>query len=316
MYWEIWNEPDIDPELLVDTKSVFGCWGNNDDAFYGGGDYADMLYVVYPAIKAVDPTAQVLVGGLLMDCDPRLLFGCTNNHGKNPSRFLEGILRRNGNMDGGNYFDGISFHAYDYYLGSEGQYSNPNWGTDSNTFGPSLGVKSEFIRETLDNFNVTNKFLMNTESALICNSCEMDITFEATKGNYLIQNYSSAIASGLKTNIWFTIFGWRNSGLLNPDLSPKLAFTAFKFARFLLRDSTYKGEIDSSDINDIVGLRGYKYDLEDHEIWVLWSLDGAGHSVTLNPGVPLEIYDSLGTIITPSSSLIIGLEPIFLVWSQ
>ncbi len=69
-HWEIWNEPDIvySPELGYD--SVFGCWGDASQTYYGGVYYGEMLNVIYPAIKGVDPNAQVGIGGLLLDCDP------------------------------------------------------------------------------------------------------------------------------------------------------------------------------------------------------------------------------------------------------
>ena len=113
-YWELWNEPDIASSNFP-GDNLFGCWGDPNDPYYGGGYYADMLREVYPQIKAADPQGQVLVGGLLLDCDPRLGAGCEKVKNNNqPSKFLEGILRKNGVP----FFDGVSFHAYDYYLGS------------------------------------------------------------------------------------------------------------------------------------------------------------------------------------------------------
>src|SRR5512145_713220 len=61
-YWELWNEPDV--------VNYLGCWGDEADPYYGGSYYAEMLKVAYPKIKAADPEAQVLTGGLLLDCDP------------------------------------------------------------------------------------------------------------------------------------------------------------------------------------------------------------------------------------------------------
>ncbi|MCK4827856.1 hypothetical protein KA005_69650, partial [bacterium] len=103
-FWELGNEPDVDPSL-VRPNSVFGCWGDNSDPYYGGGYYAEMLKVVYPAIKAADPEAKVLIGGLLLDCDPTY-----PPEGKDckPGKYLEGILRNGG----GEYFDIVSFHGY------------------------------------------------------------------------------------------------------------------------------------------------------------------------------------------------------------
>ena len=39
-----------------------------NDPYYGGGYYAEMLKIVYPQIKAADPEAQILIGGLLLFC--------------------------------------------------------------------------------------------------------------------------------------------------------------------------------------------------------------------------------------------------------
>ena len=50
IYWEVGNEPDIDPSL-VDGDEIYGCWGDKTDAYYGGGYYAEVLKQVYPAVK-------------------------------------------------------------------------------------------------------------------------------------------------------------------------------------------------------------------------------------------------------------------------
>ncbi len=84
-YWELGNEPDVDPSF-VGFDSGFGCWGDLTDPYYGGGYYATMLKTVYPAIKAVDPQAKVMIGGLLMDCDP------TNPPAEQPGRVSVGQI--------------------------------------------------------------------------------------------------------------------------------------------------------------------------------------------------------------------------------
>src|SRR5450759_920104 len=103
-----------------------------------------MLKTAYPAIKAASPSAQVLFGGLLMDCKPEI---CSDDV-KNRSHFLEGALVNGA----GDFFDGVSFHAYDYYQGVLGQYSNSNWGAAWNTTGPVLLVKAAYLRQLLDQY--------------------------------------------------------------------------------------------------------------------------------------------------------------------
>jgi hypothetical protein len=194
-YWEIWNEPEISPEQ-IDPESGWGCWGDSNDEYYGGGYYAQMLAVVYPAMKSANPNVQVLVGGLLLDCDP-----VNPPSGKDctPARFIEGILRGGG----GAYFDGISFHAYDYYDGVG--YQNGNWHSAWNTTGPVQIAKAAYLRSLLDSaeFGVKGKYLINTEVALLCDTCIDDQAFEKVKANYVAEAYATTLSEDLKV-AWYT----------------------------------------------------------------------------------------------------------------
>jgi hypothetical protein len=317
-YWDIWNEPDVAPSLVL-PDSYIGCWGNDADAYYGGGAYAQMLQALYPQVKLADPQAQVLVGGLLLDCDPRITNLCAD---PKPPLFLEGILR----AGGGNYFDGISFHAYDYYThvpDSAGRYANANWQSAWNTTGPVAHAKANFIRQVLAQYGVTGKYLLNTETALICGNfpdppgmgeCG-SAEFETTKAYYVAQSYAGAIALNLRANVWYSVLGWRNSGLLEADLDPRPAYTAYQFARQKLVDAKYLSAVNGADVNNPVGLIGYKFDRGDRRVWVMWSLDGAPHPITFSAGVPLAVWDTLGNPVTTTiNALTLTLQPYYIEW--
>ncbi len=100
--WEMGNEPDVDPNTVA-PDSDFGCWGDADDPFYNGRAFGQMLMTVIPVIRAVDPQAQVWIGGLLLDRP------CSNdgNIGQ-PEDFFRGILEAGADP----YFDMVSYHAY------------------------------------------------------------------------------------------------------------------------------------------------------------------------------------------------------------
>lgn len=304
-YWEIWNEPDVDPSYFAgDPATVFGCWGNQNDPYYGGGYYAQMLKTVYPQIKTADPDAQVMVGGLLLDCDPRSSCAAVGSSDR-PPKFLEGILRNGG----GPYFDGVSIHAYDYYQHALGRYSSVNWSSSWNSTGPAIIAKTNFIRSVLSTYGVTGKFLMNTETALLCDWCTNDSTFETTKAYFVSQVYASAIAQGLQANVWYSVLGWHNSGFLDSStLDPLPAYTAFQFARTELRSATF-----IRNVTEYANVMGYAFYRGDRDVWVLWSLDGAGHNVAL-PGTPLAVWDALGNSVAPTSSVTIDLTPLYLEW--
>jgi hypothetical protein len=310
-YWELWNEEDT-AYFAVDPG--FGCWGDGSDAYFGGGYYADMLKVVYPQIKAANSQAQVLIGGLLLDCDPRGACA-TVGHDSLPPKYLEGILRNGGGL----YFDGVSFHAYDYYGGTTGQYSNPNWSSAWNTSGSSLVAKSQFIQSILSQYGVTGKYLMNTESALICGATGQEAIcltdqFANTKAYYVTQTYAAAIAQGLRANTWYSTLGWRGSGLLDSSLNALPAYTAYQFGRSEMRNATYIGDISTSEIGGISGVKGYKLQRGDRRVWVLWSLDGNPHTISMS-GAPLAAWDALGGSVTPAVSMNVTLKPLYLEWN-
>ncbi len=300
-YWEIGNEPDAS---FISESSPFGCWGDLGDSYYGGGYYGEMLKVIYPQIKAADPNAQVLVGGLLMDCDP-----VNPPSGKNctSSKFLEGILR----AGAGSAFDGVSFHSYDYYNGILGSYGNSNWHGSSTTTGPILDLKANFLYSVLQQYGYSDRYLMTTETALLCNdayqTCEAD--YESTKAMYIAQSYTKSLLSGVSASIWYSYTNpWRFTSLIESSI-PKPAYYSYLTASQLLQGTTYKQKVS------IDGLAVYEFEGRGKRVWIAWSLDGQPHQVSL-PVLPIKMWDLFGNSIPPSRDLSIELRPVYLEWDD
>lgn len=291
-YWELGNEPDVDPSL-VDPQGPFGCWGDPGDDYYGGGYYAEMLKVVYPAIKAVDPQAQVLIGGLLMDCDPG--YPPAGQDCKS-SRFLEGILRNGG----GDSFDIVSFHGYPFYDGSlkqDEQYQNWKY-----RGGVVMG-KATYIREVLAQYGFS-KPLIHTEGGMLCpewlgSACNPpgEDFFEA-QADYVVRLYVRNWAHGISGTIWYTLDGpgWRNGGMLDQSGKPRPVYRAFRFLTKTLGGASYTLPLDRYP-----GIRGYQFEAPQKTIWVLWSEDEQTRPIPLPQGV-INIYDKYGNSILPSTS--------------
>ena len=165
-YWQIANEPDV-AVGIVPPDSVFGCWGSLDDPYYGGGQYGEMLKVVYPRIKEADPNALVMMGGLLLECDPytgSVPATCKNQERLKSGLFLEGVLK----AGGGAYFDILDIHNYGLlsldvpaHMSDQYNWSPPDGGT-------GLPEKVAFVRRVLDQYGFGDKAIMSTELALKC----------------------------------------------------------------------------------------------------------------------------------------------------
>jgi hypothetical protein len=311
-YWELGNEPDVDPAILR-PRSPFGCWGDPNDANYGGGYYAEMLKQAYPQIKSINPEARVLVGGLLLDCDPlnppETEPGSGVRKDCRSGLFLQGILEGGG----GEFFDGVSFHAYDYYQGTPGNYSNPNWYSAWDTTGPVLKAKAHYLHAVLESYGYPDKFLMNTETALLCGRdgkepvCQTE-DFERTKASYLSMANAAALADGLRANIWYSLRGWRGSQLVGTDGQPNRAFQALQFNGGLLAGVEAAGEV-----LEYPEIKAYEFRTPELRIWVMWSVDGSARELQLAE-TPRAIFDILGNEVPPSLILSLSDEPLYVVW--
>jgi hypothetical protein len=168
-----------------------------------------------------------------LDCDP-------DHHPEGrtcvESRFLNVILE----SGTGPYFDGVSFHAYDFYTGP-GTYGNADWNSTSSTTGPVSIAKAKYLRQVLSTYGYGQKYLVNTETAIFwgdnvidppCTATQPVLdSIEETKAYYVVQSYAVAVAESWKANVWYSAFGVRCSGLLNNDLSPKEAYYAYQFTQ-------------------------------------------------------------------------------------
>jgi hypothetical protein len=314
-YWEFWNEPDAQ-HGIVPGVSPFGCWGDPNLPFNGGSKYGQMLRAVYPAVKAVDASARVLIGGLLLDCDPanppETTPGSVTLRDCSTARFLEGVLK----AGAGEAFDGISFHAYDYYSGDLGGYSNPNWHSTWNTTGPALIAKARYLRSLLVGYGYPDKVLINTEMAMLCGRDGSEPTcvteaHELTKSYYLMQANAAAVAEGLDGNLWYSLTGWRGSGLASyGELIPNQTYTALQVSTAMLKGAKFVGELTGA-----AGVAGYAFDRDDRRLWVVWARDGKEHLIRL-PEAPAAALDPFGAPQQAGVEITVGLQPIYLEWPR
>lgn len=315
-YWELGNEPDVDPSL-VEEFSPFGCWGDKNDEYYGGERYGRMLRVVTPAIRAADPAAKVIFGGLLLARPEN-----TNQTDGKPFNFLAGALR----AGAGDYFDILAFHTYPTFFERTGV-SNIDFDLDSQSLGgawvsrggTTVG-KARFLREVMQQYGI-NKPLFLNETGLRCDgrysSCETQPTaFEQAKANHLIRSSMRAMADGIENYIWYTLQGpgWSNTGLLDVNQQPRPAYTAMKTAIERFNEVRVPPQLFTGYGTNI---EAYRFRGNGFVLDVAWSVDSTLRQITLPATSFIAAYTRDGDPITPVSAggnmiISVGFENIYL----
>ena len=311
-YYEIWNEPD--EARIVPETAGYGCWGDpyDPEGYFGGGYYGEVLKAVYPAVKAANPNAQVVLGGLLLPCDPQEFPNWEyvvdpedpdqNFLYCDMSKFFEGVLNSD-QGEGWPYFDVVNFHGYAFYIypGSTGiqlEKNDPFW----QARGGQVEGKLDYIKELMKKYGVEDKPILLSEAALLyrddLRSYETDqVEFERTKADYLVWLYTRNIARGIKSTTWFQLgIGWKNSGLFDNNDDPLEAYYAYKGLTEALDGARYVRDIRSNS-----GILGFEFTKGDQLIWVLFSEDGQQKPITLNEGN--QVYNHLYDEITPTTEV-------------
>ncbi|MEO8286652.1 MAG: S-layer homology domain-containing protein [Chloroflexota bacterium] len=294
-YWEMWNEPDGAVGPTPGDRS-WG-WGNFPDR------YALMLRNVYPAIKAVDPQAVIMTGGIA--------YGYFWDEGGpfNPN-FLADVIANGGRP----YFDAIGFH----YYSNDPRYAN-------------IGAKADTIRAALGAAGAGIPFIC-TEAGLTS-----DPAFGSSEQNqarYIVKLYTWAASKDVRSVVWYLYKDYysvdpaqqifRKSGLVRPDSTRKPSFYALQTYSREVGSSAYLGELGISNglPQDLEGYRFRSAPGTDpnKETWVVWSRAGVTATFTIPPAIAPTFVRAVGLqgdVLTAmpmpdgSLQLAVGADPIY-----
>jgi len=193
-YWEFYNEPDRK------LNASNGRWGNH------GKYYADMLSKAYPVVKARNPNAKVVLGGLAYDF-------FENEGGPFVRSFLDDVLA----AGGASYFDIFNFHAYASYA--------HNWLPDGGQAGgPGLLQKSEYLRAKLNSLGIYKPMII-TEAGWHSDDHPNYAATEEIQARYVVQLYTQSLAADIDVMIWWMLYDpsdWgMDNGLITDDSPPR-----------------------------------------------------------------------------------------------
>ncbi len=248
-YWEFYNEPDHKDR-----------WG------YQGAYYAYFLSKVYPAVKAANPRAMVLMGGMAYDN-----FTDSVPDGTFIREFLDDFL----NSGGGNYIDIANYHYYPAFL---------NW----ESFGKGIIGKNNYIKTKMAQYGV-EKPMMVTETGI-------GSEYVDWQSRYVLQTFTRAIAANIKAVNWFVFNDlppvWFY-GLTTVDFVPKPAYVAFQVSEAQLSNVTYVRELNESEL-EASGAEGYVFTRQGKFIYVLWT-DDTHTATTTVPASMVRKIDMYGS---------------------
>jgi hypothetical protein len=206
IYWEFYNEPD----------RVGNCYGGN------GSGYAAMLRAVYPIVKAANPNANVVMGGLAMDW-------FVEDGGPFDSGFLTNVLSSCTDT----CFDVANFHYY------------PGFRQRWEPFGRDIVGKATRMRQILMSYGY-NRPLINTETGWPAGTVTGSPELAA---RYVPKVYVRARAAGLLATTWFALTDADTSspGLLGPGLVPRPSFTAYQVMAAFMSQARYVRTIPATE---------------------------------------------------------------------
>jgi hypothetical protein len=284
-HWQMLNEPD-----QTEQEGWPGGYG------FDGDLYADMLAHAYPAIKAVDPGATVLMGGIAYDW-----FEEYENAGPFYRYFPDDVMA----SGGGDFMDATSFHYFpDFYREWE------RWNSISPTCGiVDDGLGTPYEAGGIDVIAKTNHFgnrmrvcagvdkpIWITEMGQ--HGLEGDLDSLEQQANFVLQGYARALAVGVNNITWFALvspdYDSHQQGLLyEDDWSPKPAFYTYQTMVYELTGYRYSRTLD------VPKVEGYAFrnDL-GHEQVLAWSWGEAPESgsLTFTSANFLRVVDREGKV--------------------
>jgi hypothetical protein len=224
--WELVNEPDgVSPDSW---QGGLGCWGMDGDK------YASMLQAAYSTIKAADPHATVLMGGIAYDhfyeyqeeglCGPECNF---NRY------FIDDVLQNGG----GSFMDALNVHYFPAFA-DEWERWNIHPATCGNVHD---GVGVPYYAGGIDIIAKTNHL---RNRALVCYGVSKpvwitELAEHGPEGDsaalhkqawYVVVGHTRSFAAGVQNVTWYALatYDGEDQGLLFENGEPKPGYYAYQ----------------------------------------------------------------------------------------
>lgn len=259
-YWEFYNEPDCGNEVAA--QSGCGYWGQF------GAEYAQMLCAVQPAIKAANPNAKIVLGGIALDF-------FLEDGGSFVRTFLDDVLQ----AGGGQCIDVMNFHYYPVF----------SWAA----YGPGLIGKANYVRSKLAAYGLDNLEMVVTEAGWHSNDDPIFPSTPQYQADFVVKLFTQARAAGLSAMMWWTWSDlpnyWGANGLLTTDLLTKPAYFAYQAARNRLGFAAFRRSLTAAEVGS-ADVEVYLFETPG-PVYVIWPTGLKAQQIKL-PGRSARVTDT------------------------
>ncbi|NOZ05589.1 MAG: hypothetical protein GXP41_04445, partial [Chloroflexi bacterium] len=259
--------------------AVGSAWGGDLDAD-GTPDpqeYAELLHRAYPILKAANPQAQLVFGGIAYEVIPQ---GCFNMVFLDQAlAYLQSHYASDPDYP---FFDLLSFHQYDAWRDAwdgAGSANLPfNQGLLAKTVHTSAGAAHPAIREVLATYGLDKIPLIISEVGLYSNRTTTDNAMQARRAVHAYVRALTLWPDQVFAAMWFTLQN-DQFALLQADATPYQAYYAYKWLGQELDGYRFDAQLGPSPAStggtgsDYV--QAYRFQRADgqHKL-VLWTDDG------------------------------------------
>jgi hypothetical protein len=337
-HWELWPEPDFGDVIPagVNVSETRRAWGDN------GADYATMLKAAYPPVKAIDPTATVILGANAHDWfrtngakpgDNRSSPGF-NQGGPFVYHFLDDVL----DAGGGCCFDWMGFNSYVTFA--------TGWEQEQNYTAWDVAAKAKHIQGRMAAKGVSKPLIVMEGGMWSCCTTGAGFTFyvkpdrtlgdftpdENTQASYMARLYIRGLSVDLKGIFWWLIEDFEppsvqstpdnHRGWFHKDssLSPKVAARTMQVMTTRLSGATYAGAYTPARLVSGEQIEGHSFTRSNGSTVVaMWNPYGPSDSSVVElDAAGFVVYDAYGQAVPTTAvggnriRVTVGYNPIFL----
>ena len=272
-YFELYNEPDN--TSTDQAKYGWGLWGENGDG------YAALLQDLYPTIKAVNPSAQLVLGGLALDW-------FKEQGGPFDSHFLDDVLTA---CQGRDCFDVMNFHYYPLF--------RRTW----EPYGTDIIGKANFVRQKLATYGFTDVPVVCSETSW-ASAVSSSWGSDELQSRYAVKGYVRGMAAELDVIVWYSILDYSDSiepGLLDNDLQPKPSYWAYSTMTEMLGGAVYQRQLTPAETGSSQ-TEGYVFQVCDKRLDVVWTEDDTPYDTSDDPWQPLTVQAKTLRVVDKSGN--------------